>query len=183
MENQVLDQEEAYSEEIKFASFWERTGASLIDGLILLPIIILNFYNMLHIKSLPLAIALSLIFLVYKVYMEGQYGATFGKRAMKIKVIMADNTPINYSGALGRNALYIFNALVGLISTIAIFNAAGFDAVTKFTEIGAFQKENGDNFGTITSVLVLISCLFVIFDKKKQALHDKIAKTYVVSVN
>ena len=95
MENQILDQSEAYSDVIKYASFWERVGASLIDFLIFIPVYGLSYYNSMSMKSLPLAIILSLAYLVYKIYMEGKSGATIGKRAMKIKVVTEDNQPIN----------------------------------------------------------------------------------------
>lgn len=180
MENQILDQEEAYSEVIQYASFWERVGASIIDGLIMLPVIALNFYNTINIKSLILAIVLSFVYLIYKIYMEGTSGATFGKRAMKIKVVNENNTPINLQTAAVRASLYIINALVGLISTVAIFQAAGFDEVTAFADLGPFQQANGNNFGMVTAILVLISVIFVAFDSKKQALHDKIAKTICI---
>jgi uncharacterized RDD family membrane protein YckC len=38
MENNILDQEQTQYSEIKYAGFWERVGASLIDGLIFLPV-------------------------------------------------------------------------------------------------------------------------------------------------
>ena len=79
MENQILDQSEAYSDVIKYASFWERVGASLIDFLIFIPVYGLSYYNSMSIKSLPLAIILSLAYLVYKIYMEGKSkNGTFG---------------------------------------------------------------------------------------------------------
>ncbi|MBK7569059.1 MAG: RDD family protein [Bacteroidetes bacterium] len=181
MENQILDQSEAYSDVIKYASFWERVGASLIDFLIFIPVYGLSYYNSMSIKSLPLAIILSLAYLVYKIYMEGKSGATIGKRAMKIKVVTEDNQPINMGTSAVRASLYIINGLVGIMTTVMLFQTDGFQDVTGFMETSQFQQEHQSNFAIVTTILLVISVLFVAFDKKKQALHDKIAKTICVT--
>ena len=54
MENNILDQEQTQYSEIKYAGFWERVGATLIDGLIFLPVYGLSFYNAMNLKNLAL---------------------------------------------------------------------------------------------------------------------------------
>ncbi len=181
MENQILDQPEVYTEQIKFASFWERVGATLIDFLIFIPVYGFSYYNSMSIKNLPLAIVLSLVYLIYKIYMEAKYGATIGKRAMKIKVVTDDNKPMNMQLSLTRASLYIINAIVGIMTTVMLFQTEGFEDVTGFMETSQFQQEHQSNFAMVTGILLLISVLFVAFDKKRQALHDKIAKTICIS--
>ncbi len=127
MENPILDQDQSLTGESKFASFWERVGASLVDGLIMLPLIGLTYYNLMSVKSLPLAIALGFVFVIYKIYMEGTSGATFGKRAMKIKVVDENYQPINLMKSAGRCILYILSAVVNVFSTVTLFNAPGFN--------------------------------------------------------
>ncbi len=182
MENPILDQDQSESPSLVFATFWERVGASFIDGLIFVPVGILNFYNTLHIKSLALALVLNVPFIIYKIYMEGTSGATIGKRSMKIKVVTESGGPIDLVRAGTRACFYILNMLGSMISTIMVFNAAGFADVTGWMEIGSFQNENGLSFDLAITALVFISVIFVAFDKNKQALHDKIAKTYCVKV-
>lgn len=167
---------------MQYASFWERVGASIIDFFVLLPVIILNYLNIMNIKSLPLAIVLGFAFVIYKIFMEGKYGATIGKRVMKIKIVTADNDQINMNHAVTRSIFYLINNGVGIIGTVIMFNAIGFADVNKFMEVGQFQQANGTGLELVTSVLLLISVLFVAFDKHKQALHDKIAKCYCVIV-
>ena len=178
MENNILDQEQTQYSEIKYAGFWERVGASLIDFLIFLPVYGLSFYNSMNLKNLVLALVLGFVFLIYKIYMEGVKGATIGKRVMHIVVINEQNEKATMNQVIARNSLYILNTLVGIFSTVLIFNAAGFEDATTFMEISTFQQQNGSPIGTIVGVIVLISVIVVAFDKHKQALHDKIGKTY-----
>lgn len=178
MENNILDQEQTQYTEIKYAGFWERVGASLIDFLIFLPIYGLSFYNTMNMKNLILALVLGFVYLIYKIYMEGVKGATIGKRVMHIVVINEQNEKATMNQVIARNSLYILNTLVGIFSTVMIFNAEGFENATTFMEISNFQQKNGSPIGTVVGIVVLISVIVVAFDKHKQALHDKIGKTY-----
>ncbi len=146
----------------------------------MVPVMVLSYINLMNIKSLPLAIALSFVYIAYKIFMEGKYGATLGKRAMNIKIVTERNELINLNHAVIRNTFYLLNTAVGIIGSVIMFNAIGFDEVSKFMEVGTFQNENSTGFEMVTLILIIVSVLFVAFDKHKQALHDKLAKTYCV---
>ncbi len=179
MEQPIIDQDEILHEDAPlYATFWERVGASFVDGLIMIPVIIFTYYNSMSLKSLPLALVAGVIPTVYKVYMEGKYGATIGKRNMKIIVRTAGGETIGMQQALVRNSLYIIAMVVSLIDSIIVFGSPGFEDVSSFGELSAYQNIYGMSFGFLPSLVILISVLFVAFDKHKQALHDKIAKTY-----
>jgi len=182
MENNILDQDQVVEEQIQmqYAGFWERVGASLIDFFVMVPVMVLSYINLMNIKSLPLAIGLSFVYIAYKIFMEGTYGATLGKRAMKIKIVTDQNVQINMNHAVIRATFYLINTAVGVIGSVIMFNALGFSDVSKFMEVGTFQNQNGTGFELPTTALLLISVLFVAFDKHKQALHDKLAKCYCV---
>lgn len=180
MENNILDQEQTQPADMQFAGFWERVGASLIDFLIFLPIYALSFYNMMNLKNLILGLVLSFIWIIYKIYMEGAKGATIGKRVMKIVVVNENNQVINMNQSIARNSLYLINTILGIISTVMIFNALGFNDATSFMEVSTFQNQNGMQIGSLFGILILVSVIWVAFDKQKQALHDKIGKTFCV---
>ena len=65
MSNEILD-DELHNQSppdfsrVRFAKFWVRVGASVIDSLVFLPIIILGFYNALDWKFFPFEIFLQL---------------------------------------------------------------------------------------------------------------------------
>jgi uncharacterized RDD family membrane protein YckC len=51
------------------------------------------------------------IFLLYFILLEGAYGQTVGKMAVKIKVVQGDGTKIDYAGAAVRNILRVIDAI------------------------------------------------------------------------
>ncbi|MGZ8874358.1 MAG: RDD family protein, partial [Halobacteriota archaeon] len=66
--------------------------------------------------SIPLQTRLSgavllLIFLLYYILLEGAYGQTVGKMAVKIKVVREDGTKIDYMDAVVRNILRLIDLI------------------------------------------------------------------------
>ena len=52
-----------------------------------------------------------LIFLLHFILLEGAYGQTVSKMAVKIKVVQEDGTKIDYAGAAVRNILRVIDAI------------------------------------------------------------------------
>lgn len=181
MENQALDHDPVASTTTEYAGFWTRVAASLIDGLIFLPFIVLNFVNTFSWKSYLLSVIFTSGWVIYKIIMEGTSGATLGKRAMSIKVITARGSKMTLADALQRNIIYFLGMLYNVYTTYGLFHAEGFSDVNSFMDMSTFanNSENKAISWTLTGIMI-ISGLFVIFDKRKQALHDKIGKTFVV---
>lgn len=128
-----------------YASFWERFGAAFIDGLILLVpnlIITFAFRNGGSGSALGSLLNIAISWLYAALQESGPHQATFGKRAMRIKVV----------------------------------NEAG-------GRIG-FGQATGRHFGKLVSSLILcIGYLMMLWDDRKQTLHDKMAGTFVVAAN
>ena len=61
--------------------------------------------------------------IVYETLMVGRYGATLGKMAVKIKVVVADGARVSYARAFGRYFAKILSSFTCLIG----FIIAGFD--------------------------------------------------------
>jgi uncharacterized RDD family membrane protein YckC len=128
-----------------FAGFWARLFASLIDGLILLPLMFGIHYLLGGSFTEPvmagtiLGYALSLL---YSAFLEsGPNQATIGKRALDIKVSNLEGERISFGRATGRH------------------------------------------FGKYLSLIILgIGYLMMLWDPKKQTLHDKLAGTLVQDV-
>lgn len=57
---------------------------------------------------------------IYEIFMIGKYGATWGKMAMKIKVIRPDGSPVSYGRSTGR---YFAKILSGMILYIGFLMA------------------------------------------------------------
>jgi uncharacterized RDD family membrane protein YckC len=152
--NSVLDDNPSYTEFVPaYATFGQRLGAALIDGILIsIPIGILNtifnigtdssFLSINYYQDLSITSSLvpSIIKWLYSAGMESSaQQATFGKQAMGLKVTNMNGNPITFLNATGRY------------------------------------------FGKIISAMILfIGFLMVLWTPKKQALHDTMAGTLVV---
>lgn len=130
-----------------YAGFWVRFAAKFIDGLILgilvgLPVFLILMYfgamgglatrtgagPRLAMGGLGLRLALILVEwaarLCYNSLFVGKFGATPGKMALGLKVIMADGSPVSYGRAFGRSFAEILSGMICYIGYIM----AGFDS-------------------------------------------------------
>jgi uncharacterized RDD family membrane protein YckC len=119
-----------------YGGFWIRAGAKLIDWIVLWPIsfvfslvgtglaavsgtdvammaaqVVVMFLNM----AIPV---------LYTTWMLGKWGATLGKMACGLKVVMPDGGKVSYGRACGR---YFAEILSGMILCIGYIMAAGDD--------------------------------------------------------
>lgn len=183
--SEILDEEFRRKEvEFKaedFASFGKRFWAAIIDALVFTLPGFINMYNLTEMKSLPLYILLQIPILLYKPIMEWKYGATLGKMALKIKVMSTSGQPLSLEQSFRRWIFYFVNSFTGLLAVVFTFFNDEFSEMNDFYAIAELMRENGvSGLEEISSMLVLVSCMFVLFDLKKQSLHDKLAQTYVV---
>ena len=185
METPILNPEQPTTFETaapNYAGFWIRTGATVIDFLVYLPLIALGFYNLMTIKSLALQLGLTLIMALYKPFMEYKYGGTLGKLALKIKVVNTDLESISIPKAILRYALWIPGQILSLVGIVLLFSNPDFEFATTFTEASQMQNESASPIlSFLFGLLVFISCLAVAFDDQKRALHDRIAGTYCIA--
>ncbi|RPI73265.1 MAG: RDD family protein [Desulfobacteraceae bacterium] len=141
-------------EKIKFAGFWIRAGAKIIDIVIVYFLCIVAtatmlgvayildvFFNIFWHSQYEASILLFSLFFIYNVLLIGSYGATLGKKIFKIRVVSTDGTKAVYSAVLKRQIAEILSAAVFLSGYIA-----------------------------------------VVFDKQKRALHDYYGNTWVIKL-
>lgn len=131
--------------EVKYAGFWRRFLAYLIDTTII-SIPPLGVISLLKIRSYDfdpelvmsiLVILLGLVYFVY--YWVKKDGQTLGNKLLAIRVVREDKGQITIGTGLVRYTGYY-----------------------------------------VSSVILYLGFLWVLWDKKKQAWHDKIAKTLVI---
>ncbi len=133
---------------MRYAGFWIRAGATIIDYIILwvVQIIMMIPFTMLMTGMMGdlnaanepdfqnmapvLALQFLMMFLQFAVYIGyetwfiGKYAATPGKMACRIKVVKADGEPVGYGLAFGR---YFAKIISGIILGIG-YIMAGFDS-------------------------------------------------------
>lgn len=156
---------------LEFASFWRRTIAEIIDVIIFsfVNFILLGFYffkelsfNELTYETLATSpefkkftIVSTFINILHFTIMESsRFQATAGKSIMKITVGNEQGGRVEFPQILIRNLAKSFFSILGFIP---------------------FFYEYSGTLG----LMYIGSCLMLIWDVQKQALHDKVAKTYV----
>ena len=109
------------------------------------------------------------LFLALSLYFAGFWklkGQTPGKMTVSIKIIKRDGSPVNFRWAMLRSA--------GLVTPVIITFIIAFLVGRFVTEALSYILY------ILISIVLLCHLLMITLDSKKQALHDKIAGTYVV---
>lgn len=138
----MLDSLNTDKREFRFATFWQRLAAVLIDGLLM--IVVGYLFPKVFLSEDEFTISTSpfagVIALIYFAGMESSSNmGTIGKIALGIKVCDEEGERITFINACGRYLAKILSA-----------------------------------------VILFIGFIMMAFDKQGQALHDKLAKTFVI---
>lgn len=153
---QKLNEGVAISQTMRYAGFWIRFCAKLIDGLLLgvvlvVPLMVIMFSmgvmnnpteeqtKAFTVVQLIWQVAYYAVAAAYSIYFTGKSGATPGKMACGIKVVDASGAKISYGRATGRF----------------------------FAEF-------------LSAIICYIGYIMVAFDAEKRALHDRICDTRVI---
>ncbi|MDP4489326.1 MULTISPECIES: RDD family protein [Pseudoalteromonas] len=173
---------EAYIKPCKYATFWPRVGAILIDGLILSIVIYIEcliFGFNYHGSNLLLTTVGCIQMSLYNLFMHGCYGQTLGKMITRIKVVDHDTEQkISIKQSLRRESvelvLYmLFLALVMALSVVLLINNTVPPVMLHL----------------LSGIEAVLLCWFlaelgsVILNDKSRSLHDYIGKTVVVRVD
>lgn len=187
MENEILDDnslndQPIESTDLEYGGFRIRTGAAILDALVLFPLSYLVFYNTATIKSFTLAFIISTLSFLYKPLMEGIKGATLGKMACNLKIVdVEDLGQISMTTSFTRNLPWFVFYVIGQITSWETFSHPNFAEVDNFLEIGVLaQDSSASAIQSIFSFIFLIIVFIVAIDSKKQGLHDKWSKVYVI---
>ncbi len=185
MTETVLDQDFSKgpqsANQVAYAGFWIRAGASILDALILIPLTAFSFYNTLSLKSFALMALTSMLLALYKPILEWQKGATWGKMAVGIKLVDEQFKDITLSHAMKRYLPWGVTYLLGFITNAILFNSERFGDLNEFMEIGLHTQDSAiSTVSMLFNVLFLVAVVWVAFDERKQGLHDKFAGTYCI---
>ena len=166
-----------------YATFWQRFAALIIDSALVTAFTLtLTYYNVIHWKNFPLFAIVSLISIAYKPFFENKYGASLGKKALRLKVVTFAEKKPRFAQILLRN---IFNILPGIISIYLmsiIFNQPEFAAITTYKKYARLITHSGSMniFNNSYMVLYFADAIFLWMDDYNRSLHDRIGKTIVI---
>ena len=179
MEN-ILEEFEESS--VIYGTFWQRFQALFMDGLILSPAILFDWYNKTSLKSPWLLITIALLATIYKPFMEYKYGSTLGKKMLNLRVVNKDFQNPSLLNILLRNVFDILERLITLVIVLIVFSMPEFQQISLMKDFTNLQNSVVNNTLVIfiPLVLVIIEIVFLLTDKQKRALHDWIGSTLVI---
>ncbi len=158
-----------------YAGFWRRAGASVIDTLILVPVVLFLMWMFWSLSyeysnqfrlSAGFYVLYGLLVAAYRVGFESSlYQATPGKMAMDIMVTDLNGNLITPKTALIRGWVHWAGSVLAIVDIL-------FGATTAFGGAGFFEF-----FGAIA---ITVSCVMVAFTERKQGAHDIMADCLVV---
>lgn len=169
--------------EVKYGRFWSRFGATILDSLVLLPISFgINYFNIISWKNVFVLVALELVTIAYKPFMEATYGATLGKMALNLKVVNLEYEQASLAQILMRNIFHLVPSIISLFFTVMIYADPEFESISGFMEYSAFARSYGalGVISSLSAVVTVIDGIVMIADEKSRSLHDKIGGTYVI---
>lgn len=162
---------------MKYQTFGLRFAAGFIDGLLLIPIDLVDYWAFAPERPIVLVIVWALISFpspwLYSVLMHGFYGQTIGKRFAGVKVLDISEKPITMRQAFLRDSVYIglniialllflYMRVVGELPNTPVINLTRY--LVGYAALGWF----------------LLEILTTLTNKKRRAVHDFIAGTVVV---
>ena len=195
-EGSFSPQDPAGTRQHRFAGFWIRVVAAILDGLILFAVnAVLGFLFLgiissandpgtvigmqLFMNLVQLAIGIS-----YVTCFLGKYGATPGKMACGLKVIVSDGRPISYWRAFGRYWAVVLSFLIPYISIVI---TVGITVGVMLTGSDGPGRNDLDSMLIVGFMLAAVVGLLMSFPfymagltRQKCALHDFICNTRVI---
>ena len=172
-----------------YVGFLPRFGAAALDFIINLPLIAVVTYVMVYNPNLYLYLGIMLLAALYKPGFEAWLGATPGKLILKQRVVNAAGERIGFGKALVRALPWLIGSAVSVYVTSFAFDYLAGADYDGFMEYGLVMQEYAEEsdlgiLGTLNQwlwLLPLVSAFGIFFSARKQAAHDVLAETFVVS--
>ena len=184
--NESLENDEPMFPEadIVYAKFWTRFGAMLIDGLITIIIILpVTYFNVIQWKIPWVYIVTSLLTIVYKPFMEYEYGATLGKMAVGIKVVGHQFQKVTLKEELRRVSFYIVPNIIQQVLTLNFYFSHQLDSIQHYKDYNDYIVNSNPALyilNIIVIVLLIVDTITFLSNVQNRSLHDLYAGTYVI---
>jgi uncharacterized RDD family membrane protein YckC len=185
MNDIVQDDDPIFPEaDIRYSTFWDRFGASLLDGFIMLAATMpLTYFNITTWKIPSLYILISLFTVLYKPLLEYQYGATWGKMILGIQVVGQNFGKITLQEELRRVSFYLVPSLLQHVLTLVSYYGAEFLSTKNYQEFNSYIISANPSIlwlNGIVIILLIADTITFFSTRPNRALHDIYAGTYVI---
>lgn len=165
----------------KYRTFWPRVWAGFIDGLVFLPVALVNLLA--YRDGVPVLlrgtwfVASSFGFIAYVVIMHARYGQTLGKMANHVRVLDVSETRLSARQAFMREIVPIVTTLIDVAYRLpSVMAGANPTRPAQPADLGpGFWLAFAGGFGWFIAELVTM-----LTNEKRRAVHDFIAGSVVV---
>ncbi len=170
--------------DIIYSKFWERLGAFLLDGCIVVAITLpVTYFNITSWKIPSLYIIIGLISTLYQPFLEWRFGATLGKMIVGLEVVGHDFEKITLPEELKRVSFYFFPAILQHIITAPLYFSTAFDSIYNYREFNGYVAAHTPSLLWISGIVFVLlfadtAAFFV--NQPNRALHDVYAGTNVI---
>ena len=170
--------------DIRYSTFWDRFGASLLDGFIMLACTMpLIYFNITVWKIPALYILVSLFTVLYKPFLEYRYGATWGKMIVGIQVVGHGFQKVTLQEELRRVSFYLVPSILQHVLTLVSYYSAAFLTSNDYKEFNNYVISTNPSIlwlNGIVFVLLVADTITFFSTHPNRALHDIYAGTYVI---
>jgi uncharacterized RDD family membrane protein YckC len=151
-----------------YVGFWKRVCAFLLDSLFLSPFIyfyVISYKHYIENRMIGPVIIYYVFYFCYHIIFNAKSGGTPGKLVLKYRIINEEGNLLSMPKAFLRYSIYLPQTVILLLSKFVFVTPV---PIMDFVD-------------AIFTIFIMVDVLFIVFNKKKRALHDYIAKTYVIT--
>ena len=178
------------TDEFVFVGFWMRVLAALIDAGINLATMFILFmpvmtWSITHRNLIPMALS-EIVWIIVWLWLVVRFGGTPGKLVIGVRIVGVNGEYLSWGRAVRR---IIFPGLISAIAHYlkmwkALDTYPDSTPHSSLTESLRLMDEYGQPFAVIGMILtysMYVDILVILFNRKKRAIHDFIAGSYVIT--
>lgn len=174
-----------------YAGFWARLKASLIDCLVIFPVIFGQYYlvSLSKVPGMAIEFLFAFIYLAYPIFFHARFGQTIGKLAARIRLVDQSGAPIFWRQAFLRtsvDAILTVPLAIGSVWALSKLPPDMFGVGENVLLGDAYEAALPPlqrSFELLLFIWMTSEVITVLFNKKRRAIHDFIAGTVVIEVS
>jgi len=176
------------TKEYEYVGFWKRFIATILDFLIFIPV---TYYPQMYVylysyqsRNILPQIMLTILIIFLCTLFIVKWGGTPGKLILKIRIKDNEGKNLSVYRALLRQSIGILLCIFTLLQMNNTINYISINEIpTNVQDIAKLNIKYSSGYKIIfsfISILYFIDPITIVFNKRKRAIHDYLAKSFVI---